>query len=113
MACWPAWWRAKPLGLAGQIASFADKNAATSKAVTVTGTSLVDTSTGLASNYTVSNPTGLTASITPKALTVAGQLATTQVYDGTTAAQLSGGVLAGLVAGESLGLAGQTATFAD
>ncbi len=83
---------------------FSDKNAANGKAVTVTGTSLVDTATGLASNYTVSNPTGLTASITPKALTVAGQLAGNKVYDGNTAAQLSGGVLAGLVAGESLGL---------
>ncbi|WP_454775319.1 YDG domain-containing protein [Janthinobacterium tructae] len=101
------------LDLAGQTASFADKNAANAKAVTVTGTSLVDTATGLASNYTVSNPTGLTASITAKALTVSGQLAGNKVYDGNTAAQLSGGVLAGLVAGESLGLAGQTASFAD
>ncbi|WP_312440426.1 YDG domain-containing protein [Janthinobacterium sp.] len=101
------------LVIGGQNAAFADKNAGTAKAVTVTGTTLVDTANGLASNYTVSNPTGLTASITPKALTVAGQLAANKVYDGTTAAQLSGGVLAGLVAGESLGLAGQTATFAD
>ncbi|WP_308920432.1 YDG domain-containing protein [Janthinobacterium sp. J1-1] len=101
------------LVIGGQNATFADKNAGTAKAVTVTGTTLVDTSTGLARNYTVSNPTGLTASITPKALTVAGQLATNKVYDGTTAAPLSGGVLAGLVAGESLGLAGQTAKFAD
>ncbi|WP_426056732.1 YDG domain-containing protein [Janthinobacterium sp. PSPC2-1] len=101
------------LVIGGQSATFADKNAANGKAVTVTGTSLVDTASGLASNYTVSNPTGLTASITPKALTVAGQLAGNKVYDGNTAAQLSGGVLAGLVAGETLGLAGQTATFAD
>ena len=49
------------LGLAGQVATFADKNAATAKVVTVSGTTLVDTSTGLASNYTVDNPTGLTA----------------------------------------------------
>ncbi|WP_076571599.1 YDG domain-containing protein [Janthinobacterium sp. TND4EL3] len=101
------------LDIAGQTAVFSDKNAATAKAVTVTGTTLVDTASGLASNYTVSNPTGLTASITAKALTVTGQLAGNKVYDGNTAAQLSGGVLAGLVAGESLGLAGQTATFAD
>uniref|UniRef100_UPI002FCD81D6 beta strand repeat-containing protein n=1 Tax=Janthinobacterium svalbardensis TaxID=368607 RepID=UPI002FCD81D6 len=101
------------LGIAGQTAVFSDKNAANGKAVTVTGTTLVDTASGLASNYTVSNPTGLTASITAKALTVTGQLAGNKVYDGNTAAQLSGGVLAGLVAGESLGLAGQTASFAD
>ncbi|WP_426086115.1 YDG domain-containing protein [Janthinobacterium sp. PSPC1-1] len=101
------------LGLAGQTATFADKNAANGKAVTVTGTSLVDTASGLASNYTVSDPSGLTASITPKALTVAGQLAGNKVYDGNAEASLSGGALSGLVAGETLGLAGQTASFAD
>jgi len=101
------------LGLGGQTAVFSDKNAANGKAVTVTGTSLVDTASGLASNYTVSNPTGLTASITPKALTVTGQVAGNKVYDGNAQASLSGGTLSGLVAGESLGLAGQTAVFSD
>ncbi|WP_257572039.1 YDG domain-containing protein, partial [Janthinobacterium sp. UMAB-60] len=101
------------LGIAGQTAVFSDKNAANGKAVTVTGTTLVDTASGLASNYTVSNPTGLTASITPKTLTVAGQLAGNKVYDGNTVAQLSGGVLAGLVGSETLGLGGQTAVFSD
>ena len=101
------------LTIAGQSAAFSDKNAANGKAVTVTGTTLVDTGTGLASNYTVSNPTGLTASITQKALTLTGQLAGNKVYDGTTAASLSGGVLSGLVAGESLNIAGQTAAFSD
>ncbi|WP_454775913.1 YDG domain-containing protein [Janthinobacterium tructae] len=101
------------LDLADQTASFADKNAANGKAVTVTGTTLVDTASGLASNYTVSNPTGLTASIMAKALTVTGQLAGNKVYDGNAEASLSGGALSGLVTGESLGLAGQTASFAD
>ena len=101
------------LGIAGQTATFADKNAANGKAVTVTGTTLVDTSNGSASNYTVSNPTGLTASITAKALTVTGQLAGNKVYDGNTQASLSGGVLSGLVGSETLGIAGQTAVFSD
>ena len=101
------------LGFGGQSAVFSDKNAANGKAVTVTGTTLVDTASGLASNYTVSNPTGLTASITAKALTVTGQLAGNKVYDGNTVASLSGGALSGLVAGETLGLAGQTAVFSD
>ncbi|NBV20271.1 YDG domain-containing protein, partial [Janthinobacterium sp.] len=101
------------LGIGGQVAVFSDKNAANGKAVTVTGTTLLDTATGLASNYTVSNPTGLTASITPKALTVTGQLASNKVYDGNVQASLSGGTLSGLVAGETLGIAGQTATFAN
>ena len=101
------------LGFAGQTAVFGDKNAANGKAVTVTGTTLVDTASGLASNYTVSNPTGLTASITAKALTVTGQLAGNKVYDGNTQASLSGGLLSGLVAGETLGFGGQTAVFSD
>ena len=101
------------LTIGGQTAVFSDKNAANGKAVTVTGTTLVDTATGLASNYSVSNPTGLTASITQKALTVTGQLAGNKVYDGNTVASLSGGALSGLVAGEALTIAGQTAAFGD
>ncbi|WP_312436762.1 YDG domain-containing protein [Janthinobacterium sp.] len=100
------------LGIAGQTAAFSDKNAANGKVVTVTGTTLVD-GTGSASNYSVGNPTGLTASITQKALTVTGQVAGNKVYDGNSAASLSGGSLAGLVAGEALGIAGQAAVFAD
>jgi hypothetical protein len=100
------------LGIAGQTAVFSDKNAANGKVVTVTGTTLVD-GTGSASNYSVGNPTGLTASITQKALTVTGQVAGNKVYDGNSAASLSGGSLAGLVAGEALGIAGQAAVFAD
>ncbi len=99
--------------MAGQTGAFSDKNAGNGKAVTVTGTTLLDTASGLASNYTVSNPTGLTASITAKALTVAGQLAGNKVYDGNAQARLSGGALSGLVAGETLGIAGQTAVFSD
>lgn len=50
------------LVLTGQTGSFADKNVGTGKTVTVTGTSLAN-GTGLASNYTVGNPNGLTATI--------------------------------------------------
>ncbi|MDN2699799.1 YDG domain-containing protein, partial [Janthinobacterium sp. SUN073] len=69
------------LVIAGQTAAFSDKNAGNAKTVTVSGTTLLD-GAGAASNYTVVNPTGLTASITPKALTVAGQVAGSKVYDG-------------------------------
>ncbi len=51
------------LTLAGHSGSFADKNVGTAKAVTVTGATLAD-GTGLASNYSIANPTGLTADIT-------------------------------------------------
>ena len=100
------------LAIGGQTAAFADKNAGNAKVVTVSGTTLLD-GTGSASNYTVVNPTGLTASITPKALTVTGQVAGNKVYDGNAVAQISGGSLVGLVGGETLGFSGQTAAFAD
>ncbi|MED5596975.1 YDG domain-containing protein [Janthinobacterium sp. P210006] len=100
------------LAIGGQTAAFSDKNAGNAKAVTVSGTTLLDGS-GSASNYTVSNPTGLTASITPKALTVTGQVAGNKVYDGNAVAQLTGGSLSGLVGGETLGIGGQTAAFSD
>ncbi|MDN2699800.1 YDG domain-containing protein, partial [Janthinobacterium sp. SUN073] len=100
------------LAIGGQTAAFGDKNVANAKTVTVSGTTLLD-GTGLASNYTVSNPTGLTASITPKALTVTGQVAGNKVYDGNAVAQLNGGSLSGLVGGETLAFVGQTAVFSD
>jgi hypothetical protein len=68
--------------------AFADKDVATAKAITVSG--LTATGTGSA-NYTVTQPTGLTADVTTKALTVAGVSAVaTRVYDGTTVAGLTG-----------------------
>jgi hypothetical protein len=100
------------LAIAGQTAAFGDKNAGNAKTVTVSGTTLLDGS-GAASNYSVSDPTGLTASITQKALTVAGQVAGNKVYDGNAVAQLLGGSLLGLVGGETLAIAGQTAAFGD
>ncbi|WP_244888342.1 beta strand repeat-containing protein, partial [Janthinobacterium agaricidamnosum] len=101
------------LGIAGQTAVFSDKNAASGKTVTVSGTTLVDSVNDLASNYTVSNPMGLSASITPKALTLTGTLVSNKVYDGNNIAHLSGGTLNGLVGSETLGIAGQTALFSD
>ncbi|MGK5010761.1 YDG domain-containing protein, partial [Janthinobacterium sp. MDB2-8] len=102
------------LGASGLTATFDNKNAGIGKTVTASGATLVNGGNGgLASNYTVSNPTGLMAHITPKALTVTGMTATTRVYDGTLAAQLSGGSLSGLVSGETLLVSGGTGAFAD
>ncbi|PVX35515.1 YDG domain-containing protein [Janthinobacterium sp. 78] len=102
------------LGLTGQVGSFSDQNAGTGKAVAVTGATLVD-GTGLASNYSVSNATGVTATIAQKALTVSGVSASNRVYDGTLDVVLSGGALSGLVGMEtlSLNLANQTGAFSD
>jgi hypothetical protein len=52
------------LGFSGQTGSFDTADAGVSKPVTVSGIQLQNGS-GLASNYSVSNPAGLPASITP------------------------------------------------
>ncbi|MCD2514684.1 YDG domain-containing protein, partial [Comamonas endophytica] len=96
----------------GQTGAFSDQNAGAGKTVTVTGATLGN-GTGLASNYTVSNATGVTADITAKALTVTGVTAANKTYDGTTVATLSGGTLTGLVGNETLTLSGQTGAFSD
>ena len=51
------------------------------------------------------------AGITPKALTVTGATAQGKVYDGTTAATVNGGALAGVVGSDAVALALGTATF--
>ncbi len=67
--------------------TFASKNVGTAKAITVTGLSLTGTGS---SNYTVTQPSGLTANVTAKALTITGYSATSRTYDGTTTAVLTG-----------------------
>lgn len=64
--------------------TFADKNAGTGKPVAVTGTTLSD-GTGLASNYTITDPTAITGTIRPRTLNVTAA-GVTRTYDGTTAA---------------------------
>lgn len=68
-------------------ATFADKNAATNKAVTVTGYSLTGTDAG---NYNLLQPAGLTATINKADLALTGLSTPSKVYDGTTSANLSG-----------------------
>ncbi|GAA4302376.1 hypothetical protein GCM10023183_14200 [Nibribacter koreensis] len=67
-------------------ATFNDKNVGTSKPITPNATL-----TGAkAINYSVTQPGGLTANITPKGLTVSGVTAVSRVYDRTTSASLQG-----------------------
>ena len=88
--------------------AFADKNAGTDKAVSVTGLGLTGADAG---NYTLSAPTSVTASITPKAL-VGTSTIDTKVYDGTTSA--TGSVaLDGLIAGDVVSINGVNFAFAD
>jgi len=101
------------LVFSGQTGAFADRNAGSNKAVSVSGIVLAD-GTGLASNYQLTMPTGVTASITPRATTVSGITAASKTYDGTTAAQLdtSNAAFSNLVSGESISLSA-TGAFAD
>jgi hypothetical protein len=57
-----------------------------------------------AGNYALSQPAGLTADITAKALTISGALATSRVYDGSTIIAISGGSLLGLLQGDAVTL---------
>src|SRR5206468_2449025 len=80
----------------GYSASFATKTVGTAKAVTVLGVAL---SGGDAGNYTVSQPSGLTADITAKNLTISGALGNNKQYDGNTTATVdfSGASLVGVI----------------
>ena len=91
--------------------SFADKNVGDGKTVTVSGYTLGGND---AANYSVGQPSGLMANITPKALTVSGLTANNKVYDGTTAAtaNTAGASFAGRVAGDQVGVSA-TGTFSD
>ena len=65
-------------------AVFADKNAGSNKAVTITGLALADGTTGRASNYALTNASSSTASIAKAALAAGGFSATNRTYDGST-----------------------------
>ncbi len=54
-------------------------------------------------NYTISYADG-TLTISPKALTVTGAVVTSKVYDGTTAAAITGATLSGIVSGDTVTL---------
>lgn len=69
------------------VGTFANKNAGTNKAVTVSGYTLSGADAG---NYLISQPTGLSASISKANLSVGGIAAQGKTYDGLTSATLSG-----------------------
>ncbi len=89
-------------------ATFATSGVASGIAVTVAGYTL----TGSAeANYTLTQPTGLTANITQAPLTISGAAVTTRPYDTTTAAVITG-TLSGVIGMDDVTLNG-TGTFAD
>src|ERR1043166_7708680 len=92
-------------------ASFADKTVGTNKPVTVTGYSISGADSG---NYSLSQPAGLTASITPAGLTVTCITPNNRVYNHTTTASLNlaGAALNGVINGDTVNLNTNSATGA-
>jgi hypothetical protein len=84
-------------------ALFGDKNAGTAKSVSVSGLSLTGTDAG---NYSLTQPAGLTANITPRALTVTA-VSATKPYDGTTRATATPILSGSLVSGDRFTLLGE------
>ncbi|MCX6133089.1 MAG: YDG domain-containing protein [Ignavibacteriales bacterium] len=83
--------------------TFADKNAANGKTVTVSGVTISGASIG---NYSLVQPT-TTANITLKELTVTGITAVDRPYDGTSTTAVTGtGSLVGKITGDNVSLSG-------
>ncbi len=93
--------------ISGGTAAFTDKNVASPKTATITGYSLSGADAG---NYTVNQSATAAAAITPKALTISAT-GSTRVYDGTRAASAT--LSDNRIAGDVLGTAYTSATFAD
>ncbi|MGK5013040.1 beta strand repeat-containing protein, partial [Janthinobacterium sp. MDB2-8] len=94
---------------ASVMASFADKNVGTAKAVQLSGAMLTGADAG---NYFIVLPTGLLASITPASLTLAGLSAAGKVYDGTTGAAVSASAN-GVLGQDVVSVVGGSGSFAD
>ncbi|GAB2855318.1 hypothetical protein GCM10027277_24800 [Pseudoduganella ginsengisoli] len=91
-------------------AAFANKNAGTGKAVTVSSIALSGTDAG---NYSVTAPTGLTANITAAPLTVSGMSGVSRTYTSGTSATTTGGTLSGILGSDTVTMGTVTASFAD
>jgi hypothetical protein len=87
-------------------ANFATNTVGTAKPITVTGYEAPS------SNYSITQPTGLTANITSVALTVTGASVTSKTYNGTAAATISGASLVGVISPDTVTVSGG-GTFAD
>ncbi|QQR68205.1 MAG: filamentous hemagglutinin N-terminal domain-containing protein [Alphaproteobacteria bacterium] len=102
------------LGTGSAVGAFADKNVGTGKSVTASGFTITGTDAG---NYTLAQPTGLSADVTAKTITVTGVMAATKTYDTTAAASLNVGsaTLSGVYGSDVVGLdaSGASGVFAD
>ena len=93
----------------GATGLFADADVADGKSVVVSGYTVIGAD---AANYLLVQPTGVTANITPLTLTLSGLAATDKVYDGSTTASVTGS-LAGVIAGDTVGLVSLAGSFVD
>jgi len=91
-----------------QAGTFASKNVGTGIAITAND-SIGGASAG---DYTLVEPAGVTGTITPAILTVNGTTGGGKTYNGTTAASLTGGLLVGVIGGDTVTLT-QTGSFAS
>ena len=99
------------LDVSGRSGVFADKNAGSGKSVTVSGYALTGADAG---NYALTQPTGVTASITQLTLNLTGVTAASKTYDAQTDATISGGVIAPISGdGVTLVNSGVSGFFAD
>ncbi|MHB1881021.1 MAG: YDG domain-containing protein, partial [Acidithiobacillus sp.] len=104
------------LSTSGASGVFASPNAGNNLAVTASGFSLTGTA---AANYQIVDPSGLTANIAPKSVTVTGVTATSKVYDGNavdplnTAPAALSGVLSQDASNVTLSDASATGTFSQ
>jgi hypothetical protein len=90
---------------------FSDKNAGLNKSVSVSGYTLSGVDAG---NYTVVEPAGLTANISPANLIVSGLTAAKKVYDGAVTATLGGAAFVNSLGDDTVILTGGgIGTFAD
>ena len=104
------------LNTGGYTATFASKNQGSGIGVTVSGLTLNNNGSG---NYTLTQPAGITGTITAVTVTVSGITANSRAYDGTQTATLNftsaalSGVLSADQATVTLNTGGYTATFAS
>ena len=98
------------IGVNAGTGTLADRNVGTGKAVSLSNFTLTGAAAG---NYTISQPVGLTATITAKQLALGGVTAQGRAYDGTTAITLTGGTLSGVVGSDTVGVVGGGGTSAS
>ncbi len=90
--------------------TFVDKTVGTAKDVTPTGYALSGTD---AANYSIEQPSGLTADITPVSVTITDVTAANKVYDASVTATLNGGTVNGVINGDAVTITAGTGTFDD